>query len=94
MTVWQSIKSFVSSLWQSKAAASTTSTVAIDATPGSAYAAAFGEGLKVVSQLQSELNTQPMIDAKVRQEKQSRIDAINRAIENGDLDSLRKLSSL
>lgn len=51
------------------------------------------EAGKIAAQIQSELNTPAEIDAKVRQEKQDRIDAINRAIESGDLDALRKLSS-
>lgn len=49
--------------------------------------------MKVVAQIQSELNTQPMIDAKVRQEKQDRLDAINRAIADRDLEAIEKLSS-
>lgn len=58
-----------------------------------AVADAFKQGTVLAGQIQAELNSPLMVDAKVRQEKQDRLDAINRAIADGDLTAIRKLSS-
>lgn len=95
MAILRSLWTWIISLFPAKTVSTTpSSSIGIGITSDiGAVAGTVTEATKLASQIQGELNTQPEIDAKVRQEKQDRLDAINEAIRKGDIETLRKLSS-
>lgn len=92
--MWSAFLTWLGSLFTSKTATAASPSLSVGITSDvGEVAKVLSSGTALAAQIQSELNTQPMIDAKVRQEKQARLNAINLAIENGDLIALRKLST-
>ncbi len=63
-------------------------------TPIDAIMRAIGDGLKLANTIEGAANTPTYLAAKAAQANQDKIDEINQAVEDGDLEKLRELSSL